>query len=830
MPAPTGAGLQPAQVRLGAAPAVPRGAQPLAAIASATPLRITVVLKPRDPGGLTAYAQAVATPGSPLYHRYITPAQFARRFAPTRAAAAAVIASLRAHGLAPGRRSANGLAISVRADAGDLERAFSLSFSRFALPGGAVATLNTVAPAVDADIAGSLQVVVGLSSLDAMHPLRVDGVRRTGVDLTGAPIAGARLSASVETGGPQPCAAATSVAADQSAYTTDQIASAYGFAGLYHQGDEGQGETVAVYELEPFDPQDIASYQGCYGTDAQVTVVGVDGSSDTGAGSGEAALDIEQLIAFAPQAQVLVYEGPNSNSNGPGSGPYDVFDAIISQDRAQVLTNSWGNCEPDEGRADATAENVLFEEAAAQGQTVVSAAGDDGSEDCYGYNNSPTWASTPTVDDPSSQPFVTGVGGTSLQLGPPQTETVWNNLLSGGGNGIQPGAGGGGVSEFWPMPGYQTGEPASLNVIEQGLSSGAPCGATAGDYCREAPDVSADADPNSGYVIYYNGSASVGQTPTGWQGTGGTSGSAPLWAALFALADADPACHGSRLGFVNPSLYGAAAVGESTYFHDITSGENDFTGQAGGKYPAGAGYNMASGLGSPDAAALVGELCSQPLTLADPGAQRAVVGSPVTLRLSAVDAPGAVIRFAASGLPRGLTLDPSTGLISGAPRSPGSAAVTVQVTDGGGSQRAVSFVWTVQGLPTISGVSLTSVAAGRPSLALTVSAGRFAPGIDAISITLPKGLLFAARPGVWRRGGAASSRYRFAVLGGALKLRVQSADTHIALRFAYDLLRARGALVRSVSSGQRTRLILIVTVTDTGGRQAKLPVPLRPGS
>ncbi len=830
MPAPAGAGLQPAQVRLGAAPALPRGAQPLAAIASAATLRITVVLKPRDPAALAAYAQAVSTPGSPVYHRYITPAQFARRFGPTRAATAAVIASLRAHGLSPGRRSANGLAISVRADAGDLERAFSLSFSRFALPGRGVATLNMLAPAVDADIAGSLQAVIGLSSLDALRSLRLQGVRRTGVDLTGAPLAGARLRAHVATGGPQPCPAASAVAADQSAYTTDQIASAYGFAGLYQQGDEGQGETIAAYELEPFDPQDIASYQACYGTNAQVTVVGVDGASDTGAGSGEAALDIEQLIAFAPRAQVLVYEGPNSNSNGPGSGPYDVFNAIISQDRAQVVTNSWGNCEPDEGRSDASAESVLFEEAAAQGQTVVSAAGDDGSEDCYGYDSSQNWASTLAVDDPSSQPFVTGVGGTSLQLGPPQTETVWNNLITGGGDGIQPGAGGGGVSEFWPLPGYQSGAPTSLDLIEQGFSSGAPCGANAGDYCREAPDVSADADPNHGYLIYYNGSATVDQTPAGWQGTGGTSGSAPLWAALFALVDADPACHGSALGFVNPSLYSAAAVGDNTYFHDITSGENDFTGRAGGKYPAGAGYNMASGLGSPDAAALAGELCSQALSLADPGAQRSVVGLPVTLQLSAADAPGAVIQFAAGGLPRGLTIDPRTGLISGTPQRSGSGAVTVHVMDRGGSQRAVSFVWTVQGLPTISGVSLTSVAAGRPSLALTVSAGGFAPGIDAISITLPKGLLFAVRPGVWRSGGAARSRYTFAVLGGVLELRVRSADARIPLRFAYDLLRARGALVRSVSSGQRTRLTLIVTVTDAAGRQTKLPVTLRPGS
>ena len=99
----------------------------------------------------------------------------------------------------------------------------------------------------------------------------------------------------------------------------DQIASAYGFPALYRAGDQGAGQTVALYELEPNLTSDIAAYQACYGTGASVSYVPVDGGVGSGAGTGEAALDIENVIGLAPRANVIVYQGPNSNS-GSGSG------------------------------------------------------------------------------------------------------------------------------------------------------------------------------------------------------------------------------------------------------------------------------------------------------------------------------------------------------------------------------------------------------------------------------------------------------------------------------------------------------------------------------
>jgi subtilase family serine protease len=400
----------------------------------------------------------------------------------------------------------------------------------------------------------------------------------------------------VATGGPQPCSAARAAAPSQAAYTADQIASAYGFSGLYGAGDQGRGQTVALYELEPYASSDISAYQSCYGTHASVSNVLVDGGAGGGPGQGEAALDIEQVIGLAPQATILVYEGPNSASSAPGSGYYDTWSTLIAQDRARVISASWGQCETLVPASDAAAEGTLFQEAAAQGQTIFSASGDNGSEDCD-HQTGLLPDTRLTVDDPSSQPFVSGVGGTTLDsLGPRPSERVWNGGGGLGGLlGTATGAGGGGQSSFWAMPSYQSGAPSFLHVAQSSA--------------RETPDVSADADPNTGYLIYWNGSGGV-SGPSGWQGIGGTSAAAPVWASAIALINASRACAGALVGFANPTLYRAAASSYSQDFNDVTSGNNDFTGTNGGRYAAGPGFDMASGLGTPNASALINALCS----------------------------------------------------------------------------------------------------------------------------------------------------------------------------------------------------------------------------
>lgn len=582
-----------APVRVGSAPRRPAGSRLVGTVASSTRIGITVTLRPRDPAALASYATEVSTPGAGVYRHYLSVAEFRRRFAPTTAQLNAIEASLAAHGLAAGAVSANGLAIPVTATAGALGRAFSLSFQRVALAGGRTAFANNQAPRFAASLASLIQGVVGLNDLSQARPL---GLVANSLVAHPAPLAlapatakGLALSAPVATGGPQPCQDATSTASADDAHTADQLASAYGFSSLYGAGDLGAGQTIALFEVEPYADTDIAAYQSCYATDTSVAGVAVDGGpSGTDAGSGEAALDIEDVIGLAPRAKILVYDAPNDSQ-----GIYDDYDAIVSADVASVISTSWGECEPAEGPTAAEAENTLFEEAAAQGQTVFAAAGDAGSEDCDGAGVG--LDTSLEVDDPASQPFVTGVGGTSISaLGPPPVQTVWNDECGSG-----PCGGGGGVSSLWTMPSYQSTAPASLNVINSN-SSGSPCRAPAGSYCREVPDVSADADPAGGYLIYYDG---------GWTGIGGTSAAAPLWAAFAGLANASSRCGGSPIGFANPALYEAAASGYASDFDDVTVGDNDILSANNGLYPAGPGYDMASGLGSPNGSALATALC-----------------------------------------------------------------------------------------------------------------------------------------------------------------------------------------------------------------------------
>jgi hypothetical protein len=500
------------------------------------------------------------------------------------------------------------------------------------------------------------------------------------------------------------CPSAVSAAGANQAYTATQLASAYRFSALYSAGDEGAGQTIALFELEPYAARDVAAYQSCYGTSATVANVPVDGGDGTGYGpTGETALDIEDVIGLAPQARILVYEGPNT-----GAGVYDTYNAIVSSDQASVVSTSWGECEADLPTGAAAIENTLFEEAAAQGQSLFAAAGDAGSADCY-VPGVPTDESL-AVDDPASQPFVTGVGGTTMSApGPPPPETVWN---AGCANGC--GGGGGGVSTLWTMPSYQSQAPASLNVVTAD-SSGSPCGAPPQGYCREVPDVAADADPSTGYVIYYGGA---------WTAFGGTSAAAPLWAAFAALANASSGCAGKAIGFANPLLYGPAAAD----LNDITTGNNDVLGVNDGKFAAGPGYDMASGLGTPDGSALAAAMCNgadvNGVTIANPGARTDLAGSAVTLAIRAVDAHRETLTYAATGLPAGVTISSSTGAISGTVTTAGSWSVIVTATDASRATASTTFTWTVTARATATTLSCapTTVLAGQTtSCSATVS-------------------------------------------------------------------------------------------------------------
>lgn len=814
-------GARAALTRVRMAVSRPAGATITGTVPPATRLRVTVTLKPRDPAALDAYAKAVSTPGSPDYRRYLTPSEFGRRFGATPAQVAVVRESLRARGLHPGPTSPGSLSVPVSATAAQLEHAFSISLQSLALPGRLTAIAASRAPAVGASAAAAIQSVVGLTTVSAPRPLLVRARRPA----TRAPLVGPHVA----TGGPQPCAAAQSAAPGQTAYTADQIASAYGFSGLYKAGDAGAGVTVAIYELESHDSADIAAYQACYGTHATITNVAVDGGAGTGAGTGEAALDIENLIGLAPNVNMLVYQGPNSNSGNPGSGPYDTFSTIINQNRARVISVSWGQCESALGQSDATAENTLFQQATAQGQSIVAAAGDSGAQDCD--NGGTPQQTQAAVDDPSSQPYVTGVGGTSLQaLGPRPTESVWNSGGMAQSGTAQPGAGGGGISTFWPMPPAQADAAAGLGVRSP-LAAGSTCG-NGGGYCRAVPDVAADADPTTGYLIYWNGGASVTGQPAGWQGIGGTSGSAPLWSALLALADASPACSTSPVGYADPALYRAASSGYAANFNDVTTGNNDFTGTNGGRYAATPGYDPASGLGTPNAAALAASLCADTVRLASPGQQRSTVRTSVSSRIRGSDTAGTTVTYNASGLPPGLGLDTTTGLISGRPSRTGSFPVRITASDSEGSSASVTFPWLIGAAPKISQLSLTRTGGG-PELSFTVTAARNAPALQGLALTVPSSLRVASRRGVRvtsASGKPVALRFTDHASPTTLTIKLRQPADSVRVTLGPASLTARGGRVAAaiLPGGARVKLILRVTDVSAGRSELTAKVTARP--
>jgi kumamolisin len=319
----------------------------------------------------------------------------------------------------------------------------------------------------------------------------------------------------------------------------------------------GQGECVAIIELGGgYRTADLQTYFSGLGVTPtpNVTAVSVDHGKNhaTGDGNGpdgEVMLDIEVVGAVAPAANIVVYFTPNTDAG--------FLDAITTAahdttNKPSVISISWGGPESSWTTQAMTSFDNALQSAAAMGITVCVASGDNGSSD--GATDG-----ADHVDFPASSPHVLACGGTSLQAanGAISSETVWNDGANGG-------AGGGGVSGFFALPAWQTG----LTVVKGGQSSPLAM--------RGVPDVSGDADPETGYNVRVDGNDTV---------IGGTSAVAPLWAGLIARINA---ATGNPVGLVNPMLYGNPAA-----MNDVTQGNN-------GDYSAAIGWDACTGLGSPN--------------------------------------------------------------------------------------------------------------------------------------------------------------------------------------------------------------------------------------
>lgn len=333
----------------------------------------------------------------------------------------------------------------------------------------------------------------------------------------------------------------------------------------YPKGD-GTGQCIGLIELGGgFRLDDLNNYFKSLNLKApQVISVAVDGGSNSpttpDSADGEVMLDIEVAGAISPGAKIVVYFAPNTDRG--------FLDAITtaahdSANQPSVISISWGSAESQWTAQALTNFNQAIQAAGAMGVTVCVASGDNGSSD--GVNDGKNH-----VDFPASSSYALGCGGTTLRASNNKivSETVWNDQPNGG-------ATGGGVSDIFPLPAWQLG----FNVP-------GPSGKTGG---RGVPDVSGDADPNTGYNILVDGENAV---------FGGTSAVAPLWAALVALINQQT---GKSLGFLNPRLYSEAV--DASGIHDVTKGDN-------GSFKATSGWDPCTGLGSPDGAALTAALAA----------------------------------------------------------------------------------------------------------------------------------------------------------------------------------------------------------------------------
>ncbi len=532
----------------------------------------SVVLRPQHATQLAAFVASISDPHSSNYRHFLSRGAYAAQFGPSASTVSAMKSYFSRYGLHTQSGGDGSLVWRVSGLTTHVASAFAAQVVGVRDSSGAVLSELRGNGTLPSSLAQHVSGIVGLSSSRLFHSLAV--THASAHDTAGT--------------NEQTCSDAAATATSQGAYLPSQQASLYGLDTQWAKGIDGVGATIGIYELSGYSSSDVSTYLSCYNVpnhlQPSVMVDGGPALGDTTVNTeSEADLDIEEAAVLAPGAHIVVYEAPNS-----ASGSLDGFARMASDDTASVITTSWGECEAQLGSSGMSAENTVFQQMAAQGQTVAAAAGDDGSTDCTTASGSPV--NQLAVDDPASQPMVIGVGGLAVTSISPLSQAVWNSRFpspgvnDGGSAGTQ-GGGAGGISSYWTRPSWQSGVGIASTQVS-----------------RLVPDLSVMADPAYGFLEY----TPAGHRTNVWTAVGGTSIGSPIVAALLAVAS--QACGGGRLGLVTPTLYAMAAA--NTGFNDVTVGGNNIFRSA-GSYHAGVGYDMASGLGSPDAGSFISSLCAR---------------------------------------------------------------------------------------------------------------------------------------------------------------------------------------------------------------------------
>jgi MYXO-CTERM domain-containing protein len=558
-------------------------------------LSLVFQLSPAQRADRDALVAEISRPGSPSYHKWLTPEDYAARFGARPEDIARAGAWLESQGLeVSGRPSPLGARVTFSGTVARLEAAFRTEMHRYQV-GGETHYAMSRAPSVPTDLA---DVVLAIHNTHDFYPRHGGGAVRAIPDAQ-CPSGGLCSGNGI---GPSDWA------------TIYDVKSLYS-PGLKGTPIDGTGVTIAIVGITQIAQADINAFRTRYGLPAStITMTLVPGTgaaqADNGAGI-EAILDTEWAGAIAPKATInYVFTGANDGNVD------DATFYAIEQNLGDILSESWGGCEQGLTLSDADIVQTFGSVANLLGMTYLASSGDRGAADCRG-------AGGLYVNIPAAYPGVTSVGGTGFAIPggltfdgsgnvtARGTETVWNesdnpNSTSGIAQG------GGGISSIFTRPSYQSGVPTCTPL------GSLPTGVTASSM-REVPDVALTAASGGTQYGYFvectldasqSDCAATGARPIVVE-IGGTSASTPAFAGVIALARQ---ATGGRLGNINPLLYTLQASTPSA-FHDITAGNNEVVCQpgtdmgcpSGGLYgfAAQAGYDCASGLGSIDATNLV---------------------------------------------------------------------------------------------------------------------------------------------------------------------------------------------------------------------------------
>ena len=681
---------------------------------------------------LDALVEAQHNSHSPLYHKWLTPAQYGARFGASTQDLARITRWLTSHGFTVDEIPASHRQVIFSGTVGQVEDTFHTEMHHYRV-NGASHVANSQDPQIPAALSGVVSGIVSLHSF--RHTSAIQS--RTAI--------GARSTSALR---PQYSNGSTHY------ISPADWATIYNLNSLYSAGTNGTGVSIAVVGRSNINLSDVNGFRSATGLKANPpTVILV--SSDPGLLSGdqdESTLDVEWAGATAPSASVkFVVAKSTSTTDGIDlSAQY-----IVNHVTAPIMTTSYGSCEASMGATEMAFYNSLWQQAASEGISSFVSSGDSGAAGCYG--GSATSASGTGVNGLCSSQYATCVGGTQFNEGTNYAqywsannstgygsalsyipEVTWNESGSNGGTGLW--ATGGGASIYYTQPTWQ-----------KGIS-----GASASNGMRAVPDVSMTASSHDGYIIEENGGLYI---------IAGTSASSPAFAGLMALVV--QAKGGTGVGNANAGLYPLVNASKNP-FHPTPSGNNSVPGVT-GFTASGATYNLATGLGSVDGALLVSSWGTGSSTSAVDFTLKAsatsgtvLAGKSTTFTLSATETGTGknAIALTASA-PTGVTVSFSTASINAtttttvtitvaATAAAGANSVVITGKDTTGTQTA-TYALTVTKTPTLAltgTATSVSVAQGTNSaVSLTAATdGSFSGSIAFAVSGLPTGVTAAWSP------------------------------------------------------------------------------------